>query len=232
MDIINSISYGEYQEGDFLPSENQLCKKYQVSRDTVRKSLRLLEEDGYIQKIMGKGSRVLPLPKQFDETATSGLLSFAELDATNATGYITKVISIEDEKIPEELIIKGDYPEEAATKLTRVRVIDQVPTILDIDYLVKDIVPVFEEKDVEKSLYLYLEDVLGLDISYGNKEITIGKANAQDSELLGISEGDSVAVIVNNVFLSDTRLLQVTVSKHREDTFKFSQFTRRKKIKE
>lgn len=33
----------KYQFGDFLPSEHQLMEIYQVSRDTVRKALALLQ---------------------------------------------------------------------------------------------------------------------------------------------------------------------------------------------
>ncbi|WP_366920750.1 GntR family transcriptional regulator, partial [Streptococcus pneumoniae] len=32
--------------GDFLPSEHDLMEQYQVSRDTVRKALSLLQEEG------------------------------------------------------------------------------------------------------------------------------------------------------------------------------------------
>lgn len=46
-----------YQTGtDKLPSENTLCKKYQVSRQTVRQALSILEQEGYIEKKQGSGS--------------------------------------------------------------------------------------------------------------------------------------------------------------------------------
>ena len=37
----------KYLVGDFLPSENDLKEHYQVSRDTIRKSLKLLQEEGW-----------------------------------------------------------------------------------------------------------------------------------------------------------------------------------------
>lgn len=39
-----------------LPSEHTLCERYQISRQTVRQALRLLEEEGVITKQKGKGS--------------------------------------------------------------------------------------------------------------------------------------------------------------------------------
>lgn len=46
--IRNSIFSGILQPGAMLPSENQLCLEYSVSRETVRKSLQLLSKEGLI----------------------------------------------------------------------------------------------------------------------------------------------------------------------------------------
>ena len=62
-DILNSIETQKYQAGATLPSEKELMESFQVSRDTVRKALNLLEEGGYIHKIKGKGSLVLDINK-------------------------------------------------------------------------------------------------------------------------------------------------------------------------
>lgn len=43
-----------YPEGELLPSENALSKEYGVSRETIRKSLDYLSQDGLIQKRQGK----------------------------------------------------------------------------------------------------------------------------------------------------------------------------------
>ena len=47
---------GSIAEGDKLPSENELSQKYQVSRHTVRKALSILENDGYVYAVHGKGT--------------------------------------------------------------------------------------------------------------------------------------------------------------------------------
>ena len=50
------IEKGDIKPGEKLPSENELMDIYNVSRDTVRKALDLLEGNGYIHMIKGKGS--------------------------------------------------------------------------------------------------------------------------------------------------------------------------------
>lgn len=47
---------GNHQAGDKLPSENELSAAYEVSRHTVRKALALLEQEGYVYAVHGKGT--------------------------------------------------------------------------------------------------------------------------------------------------------------------------------
>lgn len=55
-DLKQMILEGQIQVGDKLPSENELASQYQVSRHTVRKALSILENEGYIYAIHGKGT--------------------------------------------------------------------------------------------------------------------------------------------------------------------------------
>lgn len=52
------IQHGIIQVGDYLPSENELCQEFSITRTTVRKALDNLLKDGFIEKLHGKGSRV------------------------------------------------------------------------------------------------------------------------------------------------------------------------------
>ena len=49
------IIEGKLNPGDLLPSENTLMTQFGASRDTIRKSLKQLENEGYIHSQPGKG---------------------------------------------------------------------------------------------------------------------------------------------------------------------------------
>lgn len=56
--IYLDITNGVYQQGEYLPSESILAEKYNVSRNTLRQALAILNEDGLIVKTQGRGTKV------------------------------------------------------------------------------------------------------------------------------------------------------------------------------
>ena len=55
-DLKEKMTRGEIRPGDKLPSENELSAAYQISRQTVRKALAVLDSEGYIYAEHGKGT--------------------------------------------------------------------------------------------------------------------------------------------------------------------------------
>lgn len=54
----SDIGMGRYAPGDFLPSEHQLIEQYRLSKNSVRKGLDLLVEQGIVEKVPRVGTRV------------------------------------------------------------------------------------------------------------------------------------------------------------------------------
>lgn len=55
-DLRKQILDGEIKPGEKLPSENELSGQYHVSRQTVRKALQILQNEGYIYAEHGRGT--------------------------------------------------------------------------------------------------------------------------------------------------------------------------------
>lgn len=225
-DIVSKIESGIYEPTTMLPSEKNLINHYQVSRDTVRKSLSMLEQNGYIQKTKGKGSFVLDINKL--NFPVSGVVSFKEVTEKLGRNAKTRVELFESqfprESIRKNLELNSNEP---VWKVVRSRKIDGEKVILDKDYLVQKYVPHLTEEICQDSLYEYLENTLGLKIAYANKEITVQMATEEDRKLLDLKNFDMVAVVRSYTYLDDTSLFQYTESRHRPDKFIFVDFARR-----
>ena len=70
------IATGSLRPGDRLPSEVQLCERYEVSPMTARRALTILLDEGLLTAARGRGTFVKPLVLG---TATFGLRALEEL---------------------------------------------------------------------------------------------------------------------------------------------------------
>ena len=57
--LFKMINEGTFPEGSRLPSEPDLAKLIGVSRTTLRQSLALLQDDGIVKNIQGKGNFII-----------------------------------------------------------------------------------------------------------------------------------------------------------------------------
>ena len=225
--IQKDIEDGRLKPGEQLPSEKELMDEYDLSRDTVRKSLSLLVTNNYIRKIKGKGSFVLEMNK-FD-FPVAGLISFKEMAAkTGMTSYSTAVIRLQLQKsatFPTKALDAQEI--RSIWEVIRVRTINGRRVILDKDYFYQDVVPELTEEISSNSIYEYLEQNLGLKIGFAQKEIVMEKATAEDRLLLDLHDYDMVAVVNTLVYLVNGKLFQFTQSRHCPDKFKFIDVARR-----
>jgi GntR family transcriptional regulator, trehalose operon transcriptional repressor len=226
-EIADQIRQGEFPPRTTLPSENELCEQYQASRETIRKALNLLAQNGFIQKIQGKGSIVLDVTKL--NFPIGGLVSFKELASQMGKQWRTIVYDFglikPDSFIQNQLHIS---PKDYVWKIIRAREIEQEKIILDKDYINKKIVPTLTKDICENSIYEYLEKELGLKISFAKKEIAVEELTNEDREYLDVEGFVNIVVVRSYVYLEDTSLLQYTESRHRPDKFRFTDFARRR----
>ncbi|MBM6440611.1 trehalose operon repressor [Lacticaseibacillus rhamnosus] len=226
-DLKEKIEAEIYATGSLLPSESALQDMYQASRDTVRKALRLLKDDGFIQSQKGKGSTVIN--RQEYVFPVSGVVSYAELAAQFHLQTRTVVLTNHFATLPAKSFKDVDPTVEVKQMrlLKRVRYLENEPDIIDIDYLDPKVVPPIPESVAKDSLYAYLEGPVGLTIAYATKEITVEAATEDDQRYLKIPPSAVVVVVRSCSSLTDTTKFQYTESRHRADRFKFHDFARR-----
>jgi GntR family trehalose operon transcriptional repressor len=225
--LLDKIEKNEYRPGDKLPSEGELMETYKTSRDTVRKSLELLVQDGYIRKSRGRAAEVLDKSKF--SFPVSEIASFKELYRYSLTKPVTYVENLEivknDPKLMDALQLG---PEDEAFVLERVREIDGEKIIIDRDYFSRKIVENLPLRAAQDSVYEYLENEMGLKIGHAMKEITVRMANPTDYKLLDMKNYDMIVVVKSYTYLEDSTLFQYTESRHRPDKFKFIDYAKRK----
>lgn len=226
LELREKIENRQYRSNSLLPSENDLAREYGVSRETIRKALLLLLENGYIHKIQGKGSIVLDVHRY--RVPVTGILSFKERQEFLNNETETKVLVNKEVEAPDFLVNLGLLKKgEKVIYLVRQRIIDGEPVILDKDYIRKSIIDELPTEKIKESLYSYLENDLGIKISYGNKDFKIEDVNDDDEKYINLNGHNHIAVLRSDIYTEGTEFLHYTESRHRVDKFRFSEFARR-----
>ncbi len=92
--LLDDIAQGVYQAGQQIPTENELCTQYNVSRITIRKAISDLVADGVLIRWQGKGTFV---QSQKVENALLTVSGFTDFGVSQ--GKATKEKVIEQERV-------------------------------------------------------------------------------------------------------------------------------------
>ncbi len=185
------INEGVYNEGDLLPSENDLCSIYGLTRPTVRQALTALVQDGYITRQQGKGSIVRKMPQGIGILSVSGTTT-ALKDKNLRTEIIEepRIIPWPDNfKFP----LSDLETESGCIYMTRLRLLDDNPVFYDISFIPAINLPRFTSRTFRNhSLFDILRKNYQVEIKGGEQRIKAIKADSMISGHLKIKTGHPV----------------------------------------
>lgn len=182
---------GVYKEGDLLPSENELCRAYGVTRPTVRQALAALAAEGFIRKHQGKGSIVHRMPREIGILSVSGTTSAAG-DRNLKTEIISKPLIIQ---WPADFMFPLSENERKAGCIyfERLRLLEETPIFYDISYIPDINLPGFtSRKFKDRSLFKILREFYNVEIKGGEQRIRAIPSTGKISRFLKIKVGDPV----------------------------------------
>jgi DNA-binding GntR family transcriptional regulator len=185
------ILSGMHPEDTLLPSENELCVMYQITRPTVRQALDALVKDGLILKKQGKGSIVRKPLRNI------GILSIAG----TASAIGKQFLKTEILQKPVIQIWPGDFPFELSAQekeagciyMERLRYVDDIPLFYDINHLPNMYIPRLTARSfVNKSLFDILREHYGIEIKGGEQKLKAILPDEKIRNLLKMQPGQPV----------------------------------------
>lgn len=201
--IKNLIDDGEIQKGEKIPSEYELCKRYKVSRITVRNALSELEGEGYLVKKQGKGTFVTK-PRIFRPLEDT--IGFTE-SCRNA-GLESTSIVLKKEILPMTQYYQEQLQLEKHDKILyiqRLRFAGGEPLMLENNYYSYNKYNFLMHEPLTGSLYELLDQRMGIVCDRALKSlITVTSAHGEIVKQLQVSIGaplfvmDSVMGDTNN----------------------------------
>ena len=229
-DFKEKIESGDYAYQDLLPSENTMVSIYNCSRNTIRRALSELTEQGYVQPLHGKGVRIIYQPIDQAAFTIGGIESFKESAIRNHKKRHTEVIQFAEITADERLAAKTGFPVGSELYyLQRVRFLDGIALILDVNMFLKSLVPNLTKEIAENSIYEYIENDLGMSIVTSKRKMTVERATQIDEKYLQLNDYNCLAVVTGQTFNADGIMFEYPQSRHRPDYFCFQDTATRKR---
>lgn len=225
-ELKQAIINNDYPPGSKLPSENVLRTHFHVSRNTIRRALELLAQEGFVTSVHGKGVFVMAKPPL--HFLVDGLQSFSEASAQTREPIETAIPVFETVVADHLLASKTGFAlGTTLVHLVRIRFIDGKGSILDENYFDTALIPNLTLPIAQQSIYDYIELSLKLKIHGAQKIIAIEPATVIDQRYLAVDPTQLIAVIKNNVYLDSGQQFEYTESRHLPERFVFHTFARR-----
>jgi len=213
------IEGNELKYNDKLPTEEEICKFFNVSRITARQALDSLVKEGYIVKIQGKGSYVNMNKMKMQLNTLQG---FSEEMRNKGLVPSTKLISVDicnpDIMVAEKLGIDVSIK---VYSICRIRFANEVALSLENAFLPFFICPDIEKFDLTGSLYAILHDHYNITPERANQCIEAGFIDKKTARLLDVKVGTQALIIERVTYLSSGKPFEYVKSIYRGDKYKF-----------
>lgn len=190
----DQIDSGKFKPDEKLPSENELAKKFDVSRVTIRRALQSLESKEIIYRCQGLGSFVS------DERAPHNLVQLTDFNEDMAKAGLeasSVVKNISAVTAPDWLLEILEVDEGTKVmKIDRLRLGDGVPIAFDSTWLPILYGQLLDEKSLQDyTIYKQLEENYDIPIVRGCYKISAAVADKQLSEELNTQVNSPLLVI-------------------------------------
>ncbi|MHC5248725.1 GntR family transcriptional regulator [Enterococcus sp. LJL90] len=183
----------DLEQGTKLPSVGELVTEYQVSKNTILQTLKVLESRGFIYQVQGSGIFVRRKKRigyltLLENQGFSGDLDYAEMQA--------KVLSVKVIKAPEEVANNLHCTTaDEAYQIKRVQYINGQILCVEESYYKKSVVTFMSKSIAEGSIFQYLVDGLNIHIGFSDRYLSVHKTKGEISQHLELPENSPMLLI-------------------------------------
>lgn len=218
-DIEQRIKAQDLLQGTKLANITALASQYDVSKNTILKTLQLLEERGSIYQVQGSGIFVRRKKRR-------GYISLIQnrgfTDDLKAADETSRVITLETIQATEEIATNlqctiGD----PIYFVERVHSIRGQVFCFEQSYYNQEIVTFLNQAIAEDSIFEYLEKGLHLQIGFSDKYLKIARVKKEIAEFLDLSAKDPVLFIEEIYYTASGRPFDFSKNYYHPD---YSQF--------
>jgi len=204
--IRKQILSGEYVAGSRLPTEEEFCALFDVSKITVKRALNDLARAGIIERRQGSGSIVA---HKLVEDSFAGTEGFSAAASRNGQTPTSKVLSVSLVEPSEHLLNSFQLPRRSSTEFMRFRrllFVNGRPGALIMVYVPKALGQQLLTYNLEnRSFYQLYQEISALKITRNENILTPIAVQDEEAALLEVETG-SVHMHIRGVSFFENNL--------------------------
>jgi GntR family transcriptional regulator len=230
--LTERIEQGRYAIGDLLPTEQDLCAEFDVSRYTVREALRRLIEAGLVRRRQGSGSQVVAnkAPANFVHSMRS-LRELFQYAADTVFRITTIEMQVPDAEVRPYLGETGDEPW-LYVEGVRLEPDGRTPIAFSRVFINREFEGIVSDlPGVSGTIYRLIEQRYGVVVEDVEQEIRAEPMGKYAAKLLGSSTRVWAVRVIRRYFGEDGKILQISINYHPADRFSYSMHLRREGTK-
>ncbi|WP_099038591.1 GntR family transcriptional regulator [Mycobacterium neglectum] len=220
---------GVYPVGSQLPTEQQLCERFEVSRYTVREALRRLRDDNLVASRPRAGTLVVPRPEATsyaqDVMSINDLLAFA---SGAQLAIESNAMVMIDERLAERtgLSVGTEW-----LAVRGFRVDGTAAPVCATEYYINRAFAAVGRLLQRHSgpIFPLIEDLFGVSVVEVRQEISAVPVTAELADALQVDVGTAALEMQRTYKTSDGEVAQVTVNTHPSSRYRHSMTMRRVK---
>lgn len=219
-EILEGINQGKWVEDSKFPTEEELCKYYDVSRITIRNAITELVREGYLIRRRGKGTVVKnKIIDNFNKTiGLEERMKELGVDTFNTNIKIAKVI-------PPKIVCNEFGIDEIqwVFEIKRLQVVKEDGVVLAglHNYLNPELDISLNPEEYTDSLYKYLKEKKGTIVSSAKETIEAIKSNKQINDFLGV-ETDVLLKKTRTSYDQNGKIVEFTYSYYPSTVYKYT----------
>lgn len=205
---------------DRLEPERSLSERFGVSRVTIRRALGLLAEEGLLTPAWGSGWFVADRPLS---EPPNTLVNFTELAERRGLKATSRLIRQQERSADmDEAARLQIVPGEKIFVLERVRLLDGVPTLLQLSHLPLSRLPGLAGRDLsESSLYRTLEHFCGVVPVRADFAVEARSSTEEIAGLLEIEPGSPLLWTTQTSYGRDGQIVEWGWGAYPHDRYRF-----------